>query len=98
MKIERVKKFAMAAALSMSLAYGLQAFTTTSAAMSNDARTVAQTPILQARGIVTFGGYALNASFTPDGRILCFDISEVPEIEEAARTGECPMAREMRAG
>lgn len=98
MKIERAKKFAAAATLSLSLAYGLHAFTSTSTAMSNDARTVTQTPILQARGIVTFGGYALNASFTPDGRILCFDISAVSKSVKAARADECPVERAMRAG
>lgn len=100
MKINRTKKFATAAFLCLSLAYGLHSFSATNsrAATGDDARTLLlQTPILQARGIVTFGGYALNASFTPDGRLLCFDISIAP-TPSAARAEECPSARAMRAG
>ena len=33
--------------------------------------------VLHGRRLVTFGGYQLNVSFTPAGRLVCLDIARV---------------------
>jgi hypothetical protein len=32
--------------------------------------------VVRGRGLVTFGGYELNVTFTTAGRIVCFDITD----------------------
>jgi hypothetical protein len=32
--------------------------------------------VVRGRGLVTFGGYELNVTFTTEGRLVCFDITD----------------------
>jgi hypothetical protein len=34
--------------------------------------------VVRGRGLVTFGGYELNVTFTTEGRLVCFDITDAP--------------------
>ena len=34
--------------------------------------------VVRGRGLVTFGGYELNVTFTAEGRLVCFDITDAP--------------------
>lgn len=38
----------------------------------------ARETVVRGRGLVTFGGYELNVTFTTEGRLLCFDITDAP--------------------
>jgi len=38
----------------------------------------AQETVVRGRGLVTFGGYELNVTFTTAGRLVCFDITDAP--------------------
>ena len=35
-----------------------------------------QETVVRSRGLVTFGGYELNVTFTTAGRLVCFDITD----------------------
>jgi hypothetical protein len=37
-----------------------------------------QETVVRGRGLVTFGGYELNVTFTTAGRLVCFDITDAP--------------------
>jgi hypothetical protein len=32
--------------------------------------------VVRGRGLVAFGGYELNVTFTTEGRLVCFDITD----------------------
>jgi hypothetical protein len=38
----------------------------------------ARETVVRGRGLVTFGGYELNVTFTTAGRLVCFDITDAP--------------------
>jgi hypothetical protein len=76
MKIERRKRIAFAACLTMSAAFVCHAAAATRA-------TVARHPcvnqaVIRGEGLLRAGGYALNVRFTPQGRLLGFDITAAP--------------------
>jgi len=82
MKIKRWKRFACAALLIV-----LTAFAYESAAVracprvsraQNAQKSRAKETVLRGKGFVRFAGYELNLSFTPEGRIVRFDISAAP--------------------
>lgn len=43
---------------------------------AHDARPCVQETVVRGRGLVTFGGYELNVTFTTEGRLICFDITD----------------------
>lgn len=73
----RLKSFAAAAGLSLSLAFAYQTFAAESfgpPAMKPAAAARAGA-VIHGRGVARFAGYELNISFTPEGRLLCFGIA-----------------------
>ena len=40
------------------------------------ARPCARETVVRGRGLLTFGGYELNVTFTAEGRLVCFDITD----------------------
>jgi hypothetical protein len=43
---------------------------------AHDARPCAREAVVRGRGLLTFGGYELNVTFTTAGRLVCFDITD----------------------
>ncbi|HZI20263.1 MAG TPA: hypothetical protein VEY09_16905 [Pyrinomonadaceae bacterium] len=83
MQSSRLKKFALAAALSLSFAFAYRSLahepgrarnTSTASAVSAVTRAPAAM-VLYGRSVARFGGYKLDISFTPDGRLVCFGIA-----------------------
>jgi hypothetical protein len=77
MKIERWKRFAFAAILTVFTAFIYQA-ATARACPRLDARARKQQAnevVLRGKGLVRVAGYELNLSFTPEGRLVGFDIT-----------------------
>jgi hypothetical protein len=65
--------------------FALAAVTTGHAVASVGARTAraahnpkpcVQETVVRGRGLLTFGGYELNVTFTTAGRLVCFDITD----------------------
>jgi hypothetical protein len=71
--VGRAARFLIAAALTGHAALSVGAHTTRAA---HSARPCVRETVVRARGVVTFGGYELNVSFTPEGRLVCFDITD----------------------
>jgi hypothetical protein len=67
--------FAVALALAGHLAAAVGARTTRAAHAS---KPCTQETVVRGRGLVTFGGYELNVTFTTEGRLVCFDITDAP--------------------
>ena len=49
-----------------------------SARADHASKPCAQETVVRGRGLVTFGGYELNVTFTTAGRLVCFDITDEP--------------------
>lgn len=81
MKTSRLKSaaraacFVVAVALAGHLAAAVGARTSRAAHAS---KPCAQETVVRGLGLVTFGGYELNVTFTTEGRVLCFDITDAP--------------------
>jgi hypothetical protein len=71
--VGRAARFVFAAALAGHAALSVGAHTTRAA---HSAKPCVRETVVRARGVVTFGGYALNVSFTTEGRLVCFDITD----------------------
>lgn len=71
----RAACFALALALAGHLAAAVGARTTRAAA---GAKPCVQETVVRGLGLVTFGGYELNVTFTTGGRLVCFDITDAP--------------------
>ncbi len=66
------KRMACAACLTLTVAGAYRASAVTSRGRAAPA---AEEAILYGRRLLTFGGYELNVSFTPAGRLVCLDIA-----------------------
>lgn len=71
----RAACFIVAVAFAGHLAAAVGARTTRAAHASKPCE---QETVVRGRGLVTFGGYELNVTFTTEGRLLCFDITGAP--------------------
>jgi hypothetical protein len=76
----RLKKFALAAGLSLSFAFACQSFARgpgdgRRTGQAASARRIPAVVVLRARSVARFAGYALDVSFTPNGKVICFDIA-----------------------
>lgn len=71
----RAACFVVALMLAGHLAAAVGARTTRAAHASQPC---AQETVVRGRGLVTFGGYELNVTFTTEGRLVCFDITDAP--------------------
>jgi hypothetical protein len=69
----RAACFIVAAVLACHMVAAVGARTTRAA---HDARPCVREAIVRGRGLLTFGGYELNVTFTTAGRLVCFDISD----------------------
>ena len=69
----RAACFMVALALAGHMAAAVGARTTRAAHAS---RPCPQETVVRVRGLVTFGGYELNVTFTTAGRLVCFDITD----------------------
>lgn len=71
--VGRAACFIVAAALACHMVVSVGARTSRAAHAS---RPCVQETIVRGRGLVTFGGYELNVTFTTAGRLVCFDITD----------------------
>lgn len=71
----RAACFVVGLALAGHLAAAVGAHTSRAAYAS---KPCAQETVVRGRGLVTFGGYELNVTFTTEGRVVCFDITDAP--------------------
>ena len=82
MQASRLKKFALAVALSLSFAFAYRSLAQgpggRQAAPRARAALAPAATVLYGRSVARFAGYALDISFTPDGRLLCFGIAADP--------------------
>ena len=69
----RAACFIVAAGLACHAVAAVGARTTRAA---HAARPCVQETMLRGRGLLTFGGYELNVTFTTEGRVVCFDITD----------------------
>jgi hypothetical protein len=76
-----LKKFVLAVAFSLPVAFAYQALAQGARGggpISPPAGARAQRApglVLHGKSVARFGGYALNIVFTPDGKLLCFDLT-----------------------
>jgi hypothetical protein len=71
--VGRAARFLIAAALSGHAALSVGGQTTRAA---QDAKPCVQETVVRARKVAAFGGYELNDSFTAEGRLVSFDITD----------------------
>lgn len=74
----RLKSFAAAAGLTLTLAFAYQSFAGAGPSPNFAApagRASGGGPVIHGKGVARFGGYELNIAFTPGGRLLCLDLS-----------------------
>ena len=69
----RAACFVVAAALACHLLAAVGARTTSAA---HATKSCVRETVVRGRGLVTFGGYELNVTFTTAGRLVCFDITD----------------------
>ncbi len=43
---------------------------------AHNSKPCVQETVVRGRGLLTFGGYELNVTFTTAGRLVCFDITD----------------------
>ena len=72
MKIERRKRIAFAACLMASASFVCHAAAAARAAVAR--RPCVNQAVIRGEGLLRAGGYALNVRFTPEGKLLGFDI------------------------
>lgn len=81
MKTRRLKSAARAACFAVAVALAGHLAAAVGARgerAAGGAKPCAQETVVRGRGLVTFGGYELNVTFTTAGRVLCFDITDAP--------------------
>lgn len=71
--VGRAARFLIAAALSGHAALSVGGH---SARAAHEAEPCAQETVVRARKVAAFGGYELNVSFTAEGRLVGFDITD----------------------
>jgi hypothetical protein len=73
----RLRSFAAAATLSLTLAFAYQTLAAESFGppAAKPAAAARAGAVIHGRGVARFAGYELNISFTPEGRLLCFGVS-----------------------
>lgn len=89
MKIKRWKRIAFAACLTASTAFACHAAVYSRALAVAARYPCVNQPVIRGEGLLRVGGYALNVRFTPEGRLLGFDISAArarPDAAAAARS------------
>jgi hypothetical protein len=74
MRSRRWKRIACAACLSLVIAGSYKALAVPLRGPASAAPKVEEA-VLYGRRLLTLGGYQLNASFTPAGRLVCFEIA-----------------------
>ncbi len=75
MRSERWKRLACAACLSLLVAGAYRASAVPAREPAAAAPPPADVSVVHGRRLLTFGGYELNVSFTPAGRLVCLDIA-----------------------
>ena len=73
--LTRAACFVVALALAAHMLVAVGARTTRAAHAS---RPCVNETVVRGRGLVTLGGYELNVTFTTEGRLVCFDITDAP--------------------
>jgi hypothetical protein len=81
MKTKRWKRVAFAALLTLTLGFAYQAACVRACTHLKRAhKRQANQTVLRGEGFVRLAGYELNLSFTPEGRLVGFDITNAPKI------------------
>jgi hypothetical protein len=75
MKFKRWKRFACAACLTVCTAFAYSAAAAVRCHTRGAPKPCKTETVLRGKGVVSFAGYKLNITFTPEGRIVGFDIS-----------------------
>ena len=75
MKIKRWKRIAFAACLTAFTAFACHAAATSRAIAVGARRPCVNQAVIRGEGLLRVGGYELNVRFTPEGKLLGFDIS-----------------------
>jgi hypothetical protein len=78
MKIERRKGIIFAACLTAFTAFACHAAVYTRARAGAARSPCVNRPAIRGEGLLRVGGYALNVRFTPEGKLLGFDITAAP--------------------
>ena len=86
MKIKRWKMIAFVACLTACTAFACHAAAarTYAARVRQPCRDEA---VIRGEGLIRLGGYELNVRFTPEGKLVGFDISAVPSKKTASGAG-----------
>jgi hypothetical protein len=82
MKTRRWKSAARAARLIFAVGLACHALASVGARTTRAARAArpcARETFVRGRGLLTFGGYELNVTFTAEGRLVRFDITDADE-------------------
>jgi hypothetical protein len=75
MKTKRWKRIAFAACLTAFTAFACHAAAVSRARVVGARGPCVNRPVIRGRGLLRVGGYELNVRFTPQGKLLGFDIS-----------------------
>ena len=79
MKIKRWKRFACVALLFTLTAFAYEAASVRACPRAaRSAKTHRKETVLRGKAVVRFAGYELNLNFTPEGRLVGFDITAAP--------------------
>ncbi|HEX3561135.1 MAG TPA: hypothetical protein VHU19_18220 [Pyrinomonadaceae bacterium] len=85
MKIKRWKMIAFAACLTACTAFACHAAARTYAARVR--QPCRDEAVIRGEGLIRLGGYELNVRFTPEGKLVGFDITAVPLKKAASGAG-----------
>ena len=97
MKIKRWKRIAFAACLTALTALACHAAASSRALAVGARRPCVNRAVIRGEGLVRVGGYELNVRFTPEGRLVGFDISAAPAWKPAANAQQAESLRERPA-
>ena len=75
MKIKRWKRIAFAACLTAFMAFACHAAAVSRAIAVGVRRPCMNRAVIRGQGLLRVGGYELNVRFTPEGKLVGFDIS-----------------------
>jgi hypothetical protein len=78
MKIKRWKRITFAACLTALTAFACHAAASSRAGAVGAPRPCTAGAVIRGEGLVRLGGYELNVRFTPEGKLVGFDISAAP--------------------
>jgi hypothetical protein len=76
MKTKAWKSVGRAACFIVATALACHMVVSVGARSAHSSEPCARETVVRGRGLVTFGGYDLNVTFTTAGRIVCFDITD----------------------